>query len=72
MFGFKKRVHIKLNEEDFAALVRGGELIIETDPQVRMILADIGFDRMREALKNALVGNNIGQAHTKKDNGLRG
>jgi len=38
---------IRLTEEDFAILVKGGEVEIEG---VKIILADIGYDRMIECI----------------------
>ena len=47
-------VRIKLDEADFTLLVEGGELVKMVELQsVRIVLADIGYDRMVELIVEA-------------------
>lgn len=48
---------VRLDEKEFAALVAGKEVKLKTvnGDTVLMILADIGFDRMYQAIDNAEV-----------------
>lgn len=52
----EKNIKIALDEEDFATLVRGGELTVEKKDAwtAKMILSDIGFHRMRERVEDAV------------------
>lgn len=43
-------MNIRLSDYHFAILIRGGEIQVKG---VRMILADIGFDRMHDMLREA-------------------
>ena len=54
LFG-RKTIRISLNLEAFQALVRGVEVIVK-DVNVKMILQDVGFLNMRDALSSAESG----------------
>ena len=48
----KTQVRIRLDEENFTELVQGKQVTIERDSvEVKMILADFGYDRMLEIIK---------------------
>lgn len=47
----KPSIGVSLNEEDFKTLVSGG---VVYKPGIRIILSDIGFDRMIFALEEAM------------------
>lgn len=51
-----KPIHIGLSEDDFAGLIRG-EIIttIGNGQVVKIILSDIGFDRMLVAIDKAIM-----------------
>ncbi len=51
-----KPIHIALTEDDFAGLVRG-EIVttIGNGQIVKIVLSDIGFDRMLVAIDNAVM-----------------
>lgn len=55
--------HIKLDENDFACLVRGGVLTIP-ELDAKIILADIGFMEMGRALDSAIEGIDTYKEHT--------
>lgn len=62
-------IRVVLDEESFGCLVRGGELTIETPgkPTVKMILSDIGWERMDLKIAEAQTNKKgIYQAHTLK------
>lgn len=49
------KVYVKLDDEHFKALVRGKEAIVRRgDVEVRIILADIGWDKMLLIVAQAL------------------
>jgi hypothetical protein len=53
------KVYIKLDEESFLCLVRGGQLTISdkrTKTEINIILSDIGFDLMHEIIERAEKG----------------
>lgn len=52
-----KEIYIKLYEDDFRCLVSGGLLTLKNNNQdVIIMLADIGFNRMDKAIKDAASG----------------
>lgn len=55
MFGKKKSLRIVLGMNAFSALARGGEVTVnlEDGDEVKMILQDIGFDQMLQAIDDA-------------------
>ena len=57
-------VSIMLDEESFRCLVRGGILHVG---HIRIALADIGFDKMDEAIALADAGVDIYKEHHKED-----
>jgi len=65
----KLELTILLNEEDFACLVRGGILTIEDkDSDINIILKNIGFDQMDEAISRADQKIDIYKNHKRKNN----
>ena len=50
-----KPIYVKLDEEAFRALVQGHEAVVRlrSGEEVRLILADIGWGRMRAAITDA-------------------
>ncbi len=55
-----KRIKIKLDEKDFRCLVSGGILTVidpEAKTEVHIILADIGFHRMDQAISDVESGD---------------
>jgi hypothetical protein len=57
--------YIKLDEEDFKCLVRGG--VLKIGDNIEMILADIGFDQMHYSLNLAEKGIKHYVGHTKDE-----
>jgi hypothetical protein len=51
-----KDIRVKLFESDFQSLVKGEEVEVESldGVKVKMILADIGFDRISYAVERAI------------------
>lgn len=60
-------MNISLDYEDFKCLVRGGVLIVGP---VKIVLKDIGFHMMDEAINLADSGVDIHKDHTKFDGGI--
>lgn len=58
-FNLQRELAIRLEDEDFRALVAGKEIFKKEGAGVRMILADIGFDRMAMHLAYAMDGEAI-------------
>ena len=56
--------YLKLDEKDFKCLVRGGVLHVGT---LRIILSDIGYEGMLNAIDLAQLGNDIYKDHHKND-----
>lgn len=54
-----KEIRVKLFESDFQDLVKGEEVEVQSldGVKVKMILADIGFDRMSYAIENRTRGH---------------
>ena len=54
----ENEIRIRLEELEFNALIRGGEVHVKRKdgPDVRFILADIGFHRMEHCLNGAICG----------------
>jgi len=52
-----KEIRVKLFESDFQDLVKGEEVEVQSldGVKVKMILADIGFDRMSYAIDRAMT-----------------
>lgn len=50
-----REIRIVLGEAAFRALVRGGEVTV-VDAGVKIILRDIGFSEMADAVKDARLG----------------
>lgn len=56
MAGKPTRIGLTLDEEDFKHLVRGEAATLEqTDVEVSIILADIGYDRMYAIIRQAIA-----------------
>jgi len=52
-------MNINLNEEDFRCLVSGGILTVHkiNGPEIKIMLSDIGFHRMRKAIEDCYHGD---------------
>jgi hypothetical protein len=57
--------YLKLNEEDFKCLVRGG--VLHVGKQLRIILSDIGYEQMLNAIDSATQGIDIYKDHLKNE-----
>ena len=55
--------YLKLVEKDFKCLVRGGVLHVE---KLRIILSDIGYAQMLNAIDSATQGHDIYKDHHKE------
>jgi hypothetical protein len=49
----RQQVRVALDEENFRALVAGGEVKIGNPPYALLILSDIGFRVMKDAIRTA-------------------
>lgn len=58
--------HISLDLEDFKCLTRGGILTVKKE-KVRIILKDIGFYKMEEAIMEAADGKETYKEHIKEN-----
>ena len=50
-----KQLRVVLGEDELTALMCGQELIFPTDPELHLILSDIGFAAMEFCYKRAVV-----------------
>jgi len=61
-------IKIALNEQDFRCLVRGGELTIEdASVRIKLIVNDIGWDPIRQALGDAMSGKDLYVPYTRSN-----
>jgi hypothetical protein len=56
--------YLKLNEDDFKCLVRGGVLHVGN---LKIILSDIGYDQMLNAIDEATQGDDTYKDYYKND-----
>ncbi|WP_415912946.1 hypothetical protein [Neptuniibacter sp. QD37_11] len=57
-----KHSYIKLTEQDFKALISGGQVdkLDTNGHQVHLILEDMGYDRMQTAVTDEIMGSDDG------------
>lgn len=65
-----RQMNIVLDEEDFKCLVRGG--VLKVNDHLKLVLQDIGFDRMNAAIESAQDGIGIGQPRNRETNDGKG
>lgn len=59
-----KPIHIALGETDFLTLVSGDVFVtVKGEQEVKIILSDIGFDRMHAAINEAVAIQAARRAH---------
>lgn len=66
IFSKTKDIRIRLEEPELRALLRGGELTLESKNKnltVKMVLADIGFDQIQKCLDDAIEGKDHYKCH---------
>ncbi|MCK5629787.1 MAG: hypothetical protein KAI26_04170 [Nanoarchaeota archaeon] len=51
-----KTVRVSLSELSFKILIRGGQVSIKSNPNVIIILKDIGWDNMKDLISEAQYG----------------